>query len=643
MDGGTASANNSPPTLPFQDMQRLQLHLYRFDRAARAQSLWAGSYGDRKGARDCVNFYEGEQWTEEEIKVFKEDDRPYLTINKIGRLIRLVLGYQRQNRHEPIATPDNDLQASQDVADMLTHMMKNTLDDNKYKWIESRVFEDGITTGRGYFDVRLDFTNNLLGDAVVTDLDPFSVYPDPDGQKYDGSDWSYYFHTSWMSLDQIVALFGLEAYNAARSQALGTSQAMLLSEEASMDDMGPRRYFGLFSWFDDKAREAKTFDSLAYPFTMTDHFDKAQKTIRIVDGQHRMYKRCAYLVDVETMGMREIPDHWDKDRVQRCIDWAAMQGRTIQVLRRSERRVRWIITAGDIILFDEWSPYKDFTLVPYFPYFRRGMTRGMIHDLIDPQREINKRRSAQIHIVGTQANSGWIFEEGSLDDDEEDNLKESGARPGVIIKYRMGTTKPERIQPAAAPTAMERLEKMSSDDLTEVSGVNESSLGELDVVQSGVAIKNRQQQTVVGLEPVLDNLDLSRVLVGERIVYLFQNFYLEPRFYRATGMDGKPIEFTINQLGAVDAILNDISVGKYRVTVNSVPATDTFNERQFNQLKDMVAIGVLPPIVAAPKMIDVSNIPDKENMKAQTMAIFSMMPPAPPAPTGTPAAQPGAA
>lgn len=632
-DGGTPNV----PMLPLQDFNTLELQLYRFDRAARAQRLWA------EPARRCVNFYEGQQWTPDEVQVFEEDERPYLTINKIARLIRLVLGYQRQNRHEPIVTPDNDAQANHDVAEILSHMLKSTMDDNKYKWTESRVFEDGMTTGRGYYDVRLDFSENLLGDVSISDLDPFSVFPDPDGQRYDGKDWNFWFHTAWMSLDQILSIFKIAAYEKVKNQAQGMSSSIALGEDAQMDDLGPPRYFGLFSWFDESLRSAKNMETIGAPFQMQEHFDTGQKTIRVIDGQHRMFKRVKYFVDVETMGMTEIAEHWDEERIARCVDWAARHGRQIQRLDRVEKRVRWIITAGDVILFNEWSPYKDFTLVPFFPYFRRGMTRGMIDDLIDPQREINKRRSAQIHIVGTQANSGWVFEEGSLDDDEEENLRNFGSTPGVVIKYRMGHDKPERIQPAAAPTAMERLEKMSSDDLTEVSGVNESALGELDVVQSGVAIKNRQQQTVVGLEPPLDNLDLSRVIVGEKTVYLFQHFYNEPRFYRATGIDGKPIEFTINYVDAIDQILNDITVGKYRITVNSVPAADTFNERQFNQMKDMVALGVLPATVAAPKMIDVSALPDKANLKAQTMQILTLMPPAPPAPTGSPPKQPGAA
>jgi hypothetical protein len=56
-------------------------------------------------------------------------------------------------------------------------------------------------------------------------------------------------------------------------------------------------------------------------------------------------------------------------------------------------RIRHTVTAADVVLYDDWSPYETMTVVPYFAYFRRGKTMGMVEDLLDPQREVNKRRS----------------------------------------------------------------------------------------------------------------------------------------------------------------------------------------------------------------------------------------------------------
>ena len=42
----------------------------------------------------------------------------------------------------------------------------------------------------------------------------------------------------------------------------------------------------------------------------------------------------------------------------------------------------------------------------------------MVEDLIDPQMEINKRRSNMLHILTTMAHSGWMWEKGALDEEQ---------------------------------------------------------------------------------------------------------------------------------------------------------------------------------------------------------------------------------
>ena len=53
-------------------------------------------------------------------------------------------------------------------------------------------------------------------------------------------------------------------------------------------------------------------------------------------------------------------------------------------------------------------------MVPYFAYFRRGRTGGMVDDAIGPQEIVNKAMSQIIHILSSSANGGWITEQGSI-------------------------------------------------------------------------------------------------------------------------------------------------------------------------------------------------------------------------------------
>ena len=99
------------------------------------------------------------------------------------------------------------------------------------------------------------------------------------------------------------------------------------------------------------------------------------------------------------------------------------------------------------MLHDDWSPYEHFTLVPYFPYWRRGKPFGMVRNLISPQEQLNKISSQELHIVNTTANSGWIVESGSLTGMNADDLEEHGAETGLVLEFNRGSTPPGKIPP----------------------------------------------------------------------------------------------------------------------------------------------------------------------------------------------------
>lgn len=608
-------ADTTLKQLPAQNLDLVRLQLIRFDRAAAGHRLWAEDRGHRPGAKTCLQFLEGDQWKDSDVQIVADEGRSILTINKIGRLYRLVCGYQRKNRFDPAIEPTNDTLSDYHGAKIRSHLLKNVYSDNRYQFTESRMFDDGIGSGRGYVDIRLDFSKNIFGDIAITDRDPFRVYPDPDASTYDPAGWNFVIESSWMSLESILLVYGFQAY--AKAQQISfDGQTGIVSTETEPDDRGPESAFGLYSWFN--AETPSFTNAMGGNFMAAEHFDKGQKMIRVLSGQHREPRRVKFFVDGDTGALAEIPDFWDAERIQKAFAWAQAEGANVRIISRVEKRVRWVVTAGDVLLHNDWSPYEEFTIVPYFPYFRRGVTRGMIHDLVDPQREVNKRRSAIIHIIGTTANSGWQVWEGSLSAAEQTKLEQEGSAPGYIQIISKDTPEgrhPRRIEPGIPPTSMERMELAANVDLKEVSGINESSLGENDNAQSGVAIKNRQNQAVVGLELYIDNLRYSRVLIADRSLAIATRFYTEPRMVRMLNIKGEPEDQMINDISAVGHIANDITIGRYRAGITDVPAQDTFQARQFQELKEMVEIGAIPPILASGALIDASSIPYKEQLK----------------------------
>ena len=62
--------------------------------------------------------------------------------------------------------------------------------------------------GRGYFDVRMDFSDHVEGEIRITAKDPLDILIDPDAKEYDPKHWNEIFETKWMTLDEIEEMYG---------------------------------------------------------------------------------------------------------------------------------------------------------------------------------------------------------------------------------------------------------------------------------------------------------------------------------------------------------------------------------------------------------------------------------------------------
>lgn len=580
----------------------------RYSRASNGMAEWA------REAKTCVEFVEGKQWAAEALAKLDSESRPAFTFNKIAPLVRLVVGYHRNNRVDAKFLPGYDGSGTQDAAEALTHICKLISELNKEPYIDTEVFLDGIISGRGYYDSRMCFENNILGEIEIKAKDPFSIKLDPEGDTYDVNQHTFVIEDRWVSADEVEYTYGQQAGMLIAPMIRGGGYAGGIPSSINdlSQDIAPWRTFG--------GERGDIMESY-----LANVYDNTRKNVKLVDCQHykRVMQRC--VIDLETGAKEPIPDHWDKQKIDKVMHWAKQkyaakqQANPLRVAVLPVRRVRWTTMVGDLIVFDAWSPYETYTITPFFPYFRRGKTRGMVEDLLDSQREINKRRSSQIDAVCRTAHSGWMTHKSGLSQEQKENIERNGASPGINIEWQgEAYQKPERIQAAAPPMAMERLESKASEDLREISGINESALGQNDNVQSGRAIEARQRQATISIQMYMDNMSRSKESLARKKLELIQNHYTEERVYRTQGDDGKNKIITINKRHTSGEIANDITSGRYSIAINETPLSASFASAQFDEMMQLAEKGILPMTHSVKSaIIDASSIPQKEVIKRE--------------------------
>ena len=526
-------------------------------------------------AKKCDAFYRGNQWDPADVATLDDEGRPALTINTILPTVNAVLGEQRTRRADVSFKPKGG--GTQQVADVLTKLYMQISDNNKLDWLESTVFADGLIQDRGYFDVRIDFTDHIQGEVRISTKDPLDILIDPDAKEYDPKTWNEIFETKWMSLDQIEEQYGQAAADKLRVAA----------EYGNTMGQDSVEY--------EETRYGDTYTGVEYNqgSTANPEENRQVRAIRVIERQYYQLKDCMYYVDRVTGDMRPIPGNWGKRKREKFADDFGLD-----ILTRQDRKVRWTVTADKCVLHDDWSPYECFTIVPFFPYWRRGRPFGMVRNLISPQEQLNKISSQELHIVNTTANSGWIVETGSLNGMTADDLEEHGAETGLVLEYNRGSSPPAKIQPNQIPTGLDRISQKAAINIKQISGISDAMLGTDSPEVSGVAIRAKQNRGAMMVQVPLDNLIKTRQYLAEHILRLVQAYYTEERLVQVTDETDpmKPqMPILLNGVSPEGLIINDLTLGEYDVVIGTMPARDNYDEAQFAEAIELRQVGVPIP------------------------------------------------
>ena len=522
-------------------------------------------------ADKCDRFFRGDQWCEDDRAKLKQVKRPALTINKVLSTISNVMGEQIVNRSEVVYRPRSGAPA--EVAEALTKVFKQISDNNKLDWLRSDLFADGIITSRGFLDVRLGYHDTVQGEVKITKLNPKNVVVDPDAEDYDPDTWSDVMVTKWLTADDIAVLYNAEDAEFLRNRDMAGYPYGHDVVQAYRDRFGTR----LSSSFGGGADH--------------DH-SNVTRNLRVIERQYRELDKQKHFVSQDG-DTRPIPKEFDRDRIALFVEQFGFR-----VINKLTRRIKWTVVCGDVVLYDDWSPYEHFTVVPFFPHFRHGHTIGLVENLLDPQEVLNKITSQELHVINTTANSGYMVRAGALVNMTVEELEQKGAQTGIVIEVNGDPDKDVRkIQPNQVPQGLDRASYKAEEHIKTISGVSDSMMGFDREDVAAKAIQAKRQAGSTNLVKPIDSLVRTDHIIARNVLDLVQQFYTEERLVTITknSATGEVETFSINQATAEGQIKNDLTLGEYDVVVSSVPVRETLEDSQFEQAMALRQAGIQIP------------------------------------------------
>jgi len=507
---------------------------------------------NRAEALDDLRFGLGsDQWPVETQNSRNLEARPCLTINKLAAYINQICNQQRQQRPR-IKVHGMNNESDAKVAEILTGVCRHIETQSNADHAYDEAFKYAVTMGFGYFRVATDYISpdSFEQEIYIRPIEnPFTVYFDPNSLLPDGSDAEKVLITTLMSKKNFKTLYP-DAEVDQGFNARGTGDTN--NEWVMKEDIRVAEYF----------------------YTV-----KKKATLVLLSDGTSVYSD--ELPDEEMMKLAGIFEVSRRDSYKKEIHWCKLTG--MQILEEG-------IWAGKYI--------------PIIPVYGVQLTIdskrkkfGVVRNAKDPQRMYNYWATSLTESVALAPKAKWIMAEGQ-DEGHENEWAQANIKSMSYLTYKQTdilgqpAPPPTRMQPEPPPTgAMAALQGMSADLQAVVGIYDPSELPNGNI--SGKALQGQQQQVDMVNFHFYDNLTRSIAYCGRILLDLIPHIYDTERVLRIIGDDGKPELVTLNQRSkdenGVEKILNDTSVGRYDVVMDTGPGYDSKRQESVEAMTQLFA------------------------------------------------------
>ena len=578
----------------------------------------------RKRAKKGVEFYFGRQWDATDKRKLEERGQPVVTINRIKPTIRLIHGLVVSQPVDILAKPvgRND----DDVADVATASLKNINNVNDYKTLREMVYFDGLTYGVGWALAGFYVKNRDRRAEPVQNrrIDPREITLDPQSQELDASD------ARWIDWKRRVDLADMQAEYPKHAAALAK-----LAGCNSEQDFASETWDGVPNWTPPVSLWQdinEDFDN----WNQADSEDAGEGKKLTVHELWERYPVKAWLLERNDGTVEEFDGPETPEGIQRLMTDPAI----VSYYEDTIYKVRYYVFCGPLLLKEAESPY-DHDRLPFVPCYcerdENGDPVSIVDSLIDPQREINHRRSKALHEMTkldirvspmALGQMGLTVEE--LAAKSKETISVYVADPGAIEKMPSGQAVSDHFA----------FMQDAKQEIQSVSGANDDLMGYDSSSKSGKAKEIQLSQGQMLMRPTESNLRLFDKQMATLNLMLIQQAHTEEWTFRIRDEVGRDKFFTLNKrepdpVTGQYRVLNTIEGMRFDLELEQMPWTPTLRERAADMINQMANNEPDPMLRNALRVaaLNASDIPDKAKvLDIFTGALNQMQAPPPPPP-----------
>lgn len=453
-----------------------------------------------------VAFYDGDQFTDEELAEYEKRNQKPRVFNEIKPTVDWLLGGERRIRSDWAVLPRTEDDSEPSIRK--SKLVKYIDDINNARWHRSEAYSDMNKSGEGW--TAIEYLPNADGDYQITIQHEHWRYMmcDSKSRRRDMTDMQYLWRTKIIALETLINHFPEK-----KTELVNISGDMDELEQDLLDE-------SLMSTDpSDPERNLRTG-------TMNINQSAGERDgVKVYEMWYKKTERVK-LLRGEGSFNNEIYDEKNPDHK------ILVQHYGFKLAEVTREQMYCAMYTDDTVLYRQKSPYKHnrFPFVRRYAYLkdREGTPYGVIRSIRDPQSDLNVRRNKALHMLSSVR---VIMDKDAVED--KDVLAEEIARWDGIIEKKPGKEL-NVIEGSDRANQQLNVGEQNSAYIRQISGVTGENRGMDTNATSGIAIQARQEQGTIISTVLTDMHSLGRKLEGELVLSLIEQFMDKPFQFRIT-------------------------------------------------------------------------------------------------------------
>lgn len=495
---------------------------------------------NREEALDDKKFAAGEQW--DPVVLEQRKGLPNLVINNIPQFTAQLVGDWRESRKAIKVVPSNDEDV--DIASIRGDLIRSIEMQSRADRVYDSAFESLVQCGDGAFRVSVEYARDSvfdqdiferpIDDALATVWDRYSVDPT-------GRDAKRVYVDDRLPCDEYDRKWPGIPTDELRQNGLWTELTVS-------------------GWVDDKSYRVTEYWRMIQRQRLMALFQNGKVYEIDADNQDRIVAENGAPVKTRLVWCSYAQMHL-------CTGFAILAGpyeyklNRLPIIRMSGR----VVNIGG-----------------------RRVRYGLVRFMKDPARLKNFWRSVAAEQLGYAPKAKWIAPESAVEGREEAFRNAHNSRDPLLVYNDQAEAPPTLIPPPPIEQALLNEAATNAQDMKDVTGIHDASLGVRSNEVSGRAIQARQREGDIASLTFFDNANAAVLEAGDVINQLIPQIYDGTRVLRLIGEDEKMKFQKINDPYDPDSI--DLSVGMFDVALSTGTSYSTKRVEAGQAMMDAIQV-----------------------------------------------------